>query len=307
VIEAVLPKRFDFADTLIHTNGAIVGMKTQTYYASFSCRRSRRVIKTGGTLHRCVVCGNRRVRRQIGAEVEDAIQRALALEGVSVDDNLGTARTILDYEDLIEVDGQVFNEPANEYWALVCLRDGLEFLHRQATGCDNLVRDRINPNGNAKVFVAGNAPFLSGIPQGLLTCAFHWYAITACQYVRTVGAIAYRQDNRRPLPLEYVRSVIPEVLAFRDKVAAHFAWGTQNKNDSEADRLASILPPLTFVNQRFCVGALHVTVKSGTGYSSSDPITQWSIAEIHDRLRKRYWRSETSAAHPHARRDDNPM
>ena len=52
---------------------------------------------------------------------------------------------------------------------------------------------------------------------------FHWYSISACQYVRTVGAIAYLQDNSRPKPLEYVNSVIPEVKAYRDKVGAHYA------------------------------------------------------------------------------------
>ncbi len=37
--------------------------------------------------------------------------------------------TVLDYVDNIEVPGDVFRKPSNEYWALVCLRQGLEFLY----------------------------------------------------------------------------------------------------------------------------------------------------------------------------------
>ena len=110
-----------------------------------------------------------------------------------------TQRTILDHVENISVMGDVFSPPANEYWALVCLRDGLEFLCRQVEQCEKVVHDRVNPDGKLRVLFEGNAPKLKGVPQGLLTCAFHWYAISACQYVRTVGAIAYRQDSSRRL------------------------------------------------------------------------------------------------------------
>jgi hypothetical protein len=40
--------------------------------------------------------------------------------------------TVLDHIDNITVAGNVFERPVNEYWALTCLRDGLEFLNRQA-------------------------------------------------------------------------------------------------------------------------------------------------------------------------------
>src|SRR5262249_42968235 len=142
------------------------------------------------------------------------------------------AATVLDHIDNIVVPGAVFQEPKNEYAALLCLWDGLEFLYQQALKCDKVVRQRVNPEGRLKFFGMGNLPELSqGVPIGLLTCAFHWYAVSACQYVRLVGAIAHQQDNTRALPPDYVRAVIPEVLSFRDKVAAHFAWSTRNNKD----------------------------------------------------------------------------
>ena len=202
--------------------------------------------------------------------------------------------TVLDFLAEITVPGKVFERPGNEYWALVCLRRGLEFLYRQAQMCDELVKQQIDPTGSTTFAGFGNLPQLDVVPKPLLTCAFHWYAISACQYVRTVGAIASRLAlwKTPTKPLDYVRKVIPEVLAFRDKVAAHFAWTTKNDKDNDAERLASIIPPLAFVEDSFHVGAGLLVVQRSGVESSSDTLTPWSICKIHEQLRDRYWRVE---------------
>jgi len=200
-----------------------------------------------------------------------------------------TPVTILDHIDKITVPGNVFHEPANEYWALICLRDGMEFLYRQALRCDQAVKQQVNPDGKVRFQGGGNLPEFSPVPKTLLTCAFHWYAISACQYVQTVGAIAYQLDPTRPLPQEYAKRIIPEVTAFRDKVAAHFAWSTKNKRDNDAERLASILPPLTFSNDSFYVGGFTIAVRRGGKASNSDAIEPWSLCKVHEALRERFW------------------
>ena len=86
---------------------------------------------------------------------------------------------------------------------------------------------------------------------------------------------------------------MPEVLAFRDKVAAHFAWSTQNSKDNDAERLASILPPLTFEDDSFYVGAYSVALRSAGKESNSQSIAAWSICKVHERLRVRYFPSPT--------------
>jgi hypothetical protein len=197
--------------------------------------------------------------------------------------------TTLDHVEGITVDGDVFTEPANEYWALRSLWDGLEFLARQASDCDNIARQQLNPDGNFEIFSYGNDPDLKGIPLGLLTCAFHWYAVTACQYVRTVGAIAKRLDSTRPSPPKYVAQVIPEVQAYRDKVAAHFAWASMHERDNDAERAASIMPAVTFQNDSFFVGAMTLIIRAHGKTSDSRSIEPWSINSIHGRLRARYW------------------
>lgn len=198
--------------------------------------------------------------------------------------------TTLDYIDKITVSGNPFAEPANEYYALLCLRTGLEFLNRQVEKYDWIALKQLDPN--KQYFSFGNSPLLTGIPYQLLTCAFHWYSISACQYVRTVGAIAYSQDNSRPLPPEYTKSVIPEVLAFRDKVAAHFAWSSKHSKDNEAERLASIIPQVSFSKDTFQVQALTVSKVSRGKSSDSKVMHPWSITKIHQRLRERYWPEE---------------
>jgi hypothetical protein len=197
--------------------------------------------------------------------------------------------TILDHIDNITVPGNPFHAPANEYWALICLREGMEFLYRQALRYDQVVKQRVNPEGKMQYFGMGNDPSFDGVPRALLTCAFHWYSISACQYVRTVGAIAYKLDTSRLLPPDYVKKVIPEVAVFRNKVAAHFAWSTENDRDNDAERLASILPPLTFHEDSFYVGALTVGLGRDGKASSSAAIQPWSLCKTHECLAERYW------------------
>jgi len=132
--------------------------------------------------------------------------------------------TVLDHIDGISVPGSVFESAVNEYWALRTHRDGLFFLYHQVAKCEEKARHGFNPEGKLKVIAYGNLPPLTNLPMGLLACAFQWYTISACQYVRTVGAIARMQDQRRPLPRKYAEAVIPELLVYRDKVAAHYSW-----------------------------------------------------------------------------------
>lgn len=166
--------------------------------------------------------------------------------------------TILDHIDGIKVMGDVFSEPANEYWALLWLREGLRFLNCQVAKCEDSVRQRYN-SSQIKIFCYGNDPLLRDIPKTLLTCAFHWYAISACQYVRTVGMIAYKEISDVK---GYIEKVIPEVLSFRDKVAAHFAWTKSDSRDNKAERMISIMPQITLQDDSFFVGSWKLTSKS---------------------------------------------
>ncbi len=214
------------------------------------------------------------------------MEGAISIRGVMEDKE----ETILDYIDNVTVQGKPFAEPGNEYYALICIRSGLGQLYRWARKCDEVCLSQLDPKKN--YFFMGNVPEVSGIPHTLLTCAFQWYAISACQYVKTIGTIAYRQDNTGTKPLVYLNSIIPEVKVYRDKVAAHFAWLTKNSHDNEAERLASIIPQVIFSKDSFHVGAMNISMGRRGKMTTSKEIKPWSIVKIHRRLQERYWPEE---------------
>ena len=204
-------------------------------------------------------------------------------------ENISPEFTVLDHVDNIKVQGDVFTSPANEYWALLCLRDGLHFLYRQADQLDKVARKRMNPEGKLRIHCSGSDPSLDGLPRTLLTSAFQWYAVSACQYVRTVGMIAKKLGDDRWTPYQYVDRVIPEVLVFRDKVAAHYSWTMDDSRDTKADQMMSIMPQLAFCDDAFYVGSLQLTLISKGKTTDSSAIKPWSICKVHIELCKRYW------------------
>lgn len=202
----------------------------------------------------------------------------------------GEVETTLDYIDGINVPGDPFKEAANEYWALLCLRHGLECIAAQAQTFNAKGLAANDPDGKTKSFVMGRLPGLDIAEQAILTCMFHWYSVSACNYVRIVGAIAYQQDNSRPIPPVYIGRIMPDVLEFRDKVGAHLAWSTKNRNDTDADRLWSSIPQLAWWDDSFKVNAVAVRVRKGDKESNSVATKPWSITGVHEQLRARFWR-----------------
>jgi len=205
--------------------------------------------------------------------------------------------TVLDHVENITVPDNVFAEPANEFWALVCFWHGMELLYHQAKKFDALAASRLGAGPGYRVVGMGNLPQLSDMPKSLLTVSFHWYAISACQYARVVGAIARDQKKFRwAKSLDYVKEVIPEVLVFRNKVAAHLIGAEDDARDNDAERLASYLPSLHWGGDSFYVGASVVqTVRNGTA-STSTAIKPWSLCKVHEQLRDRYWPDRAAAA-----------
>jgi hypothetical protein len=194
-----------------------------------------------------------------------------------------TNRTVLDHQLRIVIPGDVFSNPSNEYWALTYLWHGMENLYLQVLVLENDIRTE----GQTVSFEFGNTPTLLRFDRALITCFFHWYAISACQYVRTVGWIANRNGVTKTTPRQYLQEVIPEVHYFRDKFAAHLVGTSDDSRDDTAIRLASLLPNLGIHSGRFIVPAFGLSVSRGDDKSSTqfDP---WSLTEVHERLSNRY-------------------
>jgi len=190
---------------------------------------------------------------------------------------------ILDHLDNLTLpDGHHFG---NEVAVLQSLAVGLDFLSTQIAGIEKEAWRRFA--NKARVLSYGNNPMLAWVPKDLVLCAFHWYSVSACNYVSLVGWLAKQVYPTRPEPKEYVRAVIPIVQTYRDKVAAHFARVFPRK-DTPATLDASVLPSVTFYDDAFYVGAWAV-MKTVQGVPSSSCDLRWSLTKTHAELTTRYW------------------
>lgn len=194
---------------------------------------------------------------------------------------------IRDHIENFELSDEVLGQHLNEAQSLQYLIEGLDWLYRQIKDVERVVLSRIHPG--VKLVAMGNDPFTAGLPKPLVTCSFHWYAVSACNFVRLLGWLHRKADSTAKSPLEYVRGVLPEVYPWRNKIAAHFARSSDSHQDSEAERLASVLAPVGFCNDAFYASSMTVHVRKGGVSSSSKSLRPWSLTKVHEALRARYW------------------
>lgn len=198
----------------------------------------------------------------------------------------------LDYEDKIVIEGDCFGEPKNEFYALLCLKEGMCHLYHEVDQRERNIANNSGLGKNCIMFSFGNLPELKQFPRMYLTCVFQWYSISAVQYVRTVASIALKNGKISEKPKEYSERIIPEVVAYRDKVAAHYAWNSRNNYDNDAERFVSIIPQLALKNNKLYTSSVEAEFNHKGKVSSSKALKPWSLTEIHQRLQNRYWRSE---------------
>ncbi len=195
----------------------------------------------------------------------------------------------LDYLDSIRVDTSSRPSYHNELQVLGAWQHGLHFLYREVRAMEEAASAEIlsELTGNEST----ERP-KSECVFGNLACCFQWYAITLCNYVELVGCIGWELDRSRPPPRKYVDDVVPAVLAYRNKVAAHISRARRSQSNA-AERFASLLPPSSLINGRYHAGALMATVRRSGTVSHSGAIQPWSLAETHEAFAPRYWPKQT--------------
>jgi len=196
---------------------------------------------------------------------------------------------IIDHLDKLELSDDTAGKYFNELHSLDYLAQGLRLLYENVQMLEAKISEVIGHD--KQVFIFGNYPELSRIPQGLVACTFHWYAVTVYNYVRMVGWLTHEQNptNAR----EYVKRVIPAVYVWRNKVAAHFAITDPREEDSPADLAMSVMFPISFYDDAFYAGLLRLSVgKSGKSSTSRRDI-RWSLTHTHRELITRYWPTRT--------------
>ncbi len=209
---------------------------------------------------------------------------------------------ILDHVDGLDIPDELVPRYGNEFLSLKHLSQGLDLLCHAVKKLEDRARKQVDDGTvfesmppevqkeflgkTVKYFSVGNDPAFEWLHKGLLYCYFQWYAVSACNYVRLVGWLLRQSAPGRPDPWKYVYKVIPDVLWFRDKIAAHFSRaGTKDRG---ADKIGSVMYQVGFVDGRFRAPIWKVTRKTKGGISKSSEGKAWSLTETHELMRNRY-------------------
>ena len=133
---------------------------------------------------------------------------------------------IIDHVELLEISDEAVAPHLNELRSLKSLATGLDHLNAQVSEIEDNIRHMLLENRVVHFF--GNAPQLEEVPQDLVGCFFHWYSVTACNYVQLVGWLVNGDPEKAK---NYLQKVLPEVSLWRNKVGAHFALVDQRRRE----------------------------------------------------------------------------
>lgn len=69
-------------------------------------------------------------------------------------------------------------------------------------------------------FLAGTLNEEAALSPAVRICAFHWYATTACNWVKMIAWIRQQHDIKAPTPDTYLTTIMPAVEIWRNKVSS---------------------------------------------------------------------------------------
>jgi hypothetical protein len=198
----------------------------------------------------------------------------------------------------------------NEISTLYTLEVGLCQIAREVKQREEIIHSKRRESGKPSSFW-GFPPDQDERELQWVTCLFHWYGVSVCNYARLVGLLKNLSENtitRKTLEIrekkvcngvkdscdQYTKNIpeLAEVLKWRHKVFAHFAITAPHMDDNIATLDVSVMSPVGYDKGRFNVGGFRVSKTSKTdpmGKSSISSLPQWSLTEVHERLAKRYW------------------
>jgi hypothetical protein len=198
---------------------------------------------------------------------------------------------IIDYIDNLELTDDQAKKYASELRSLNYLARGLEFLYIQVQRLEAKIVEAV---GNDKrVLLFGSVPGFEWVPLDLVASAFHWYAVSVCNYVKMVGWLA--NGGSSPRARDYLKCVLPEVYVWRNKVGAHFARIDPRPEDTPADLAMSVMFPISFDDDAFYAHSLKLTLSTGGKSSTSRRDMRWSLTHTHRNLIPRYWPVNTTS------------
>jgi hypothetical protein len=193
---------------------------------------------------------------------------------------------ILDYLDNLVLKDSENPGHGNELNSLCYLNQGLWFLYEYVLSVETQIVQQIPKETDVMFF--GNAPGLRREVQELIACMFHWYAVSACNYVKMIGWLVNEGDAAKST--DYLRRVLPSVKIWRDKIGAHFAKHSP-RDENVSDLEMSVIFPVSFDRDAFYAGAFVLGSVTDGVKTESRKDMRWSLTHIHRDLVPRYWPS----------------
>lgn len=132
-----------------------------------------------------------------------------------------------------------------------------------------------------------------------LSCLFDWFSISLISYMQMVKLMqmmethAWSMQDLKQKTIQkqlrasykpYFNRIAPEVLQWRNKIAAHRS-AADPRSDSLSTIVYSTIPPVTYQTPYYGVGYLKLSM---TREGTSD-FRSWSLTEKYEELIPRYW------------------
>ena len=150
---------------------------------------------------------------------------------------------VIDHLEHFKLSAEEVDEHFDATQALDRLGEGLHWLYQRINELERRARAKA---AKENVLVDPVLGLLGRQPIGLLSRAFQWYAVSACNYAQLVGWLETRNPEAAK---NYVARNLPRLLSYRNKVAAHFAL-TAPRGDNEADLAPSAMTHISYVGGR---------------------------------------------------------
>ena len=181
--------------------------------------------------------------------------------------------------------------PFNNYQAFVANYEGLKILAATVREFEiQYVAD--DPHAAHVLF------HMAPVPP-LVPCAFNWFSVTLVNYLRLVGLVelmnahgwkssALVDPAHRTLIKShcsnFVKTAVPEVHIWRNKVAAHFAATDPFQDDNLGTLEQSIMNQVTYNFPHYYVGMWQWNTDGQTAQLPS-----WALTKVYEDLSARFW------------------
>ncbi|UHQ18816.1 hypothetical protein LVB87_11550 [Lysobacter sp. KIS68-7] len=145
-------------------------------------------------------------------------------------------------------------------------------------------------------------------------CTFNWFAISLTNYLRLVALVDLVNRTSWSIPdlvenegvvnktcRDYVEEIVPAVVQWRNKVAAHPAATAPigiNDKRREADRLGTLLQSFSCPVVR-TAGYLEVARIRWQIDGETADLLPWSVTAIYEHLTPRFWPDKSLRPHRH--------